>query len=165
MPEIVHAQPTKEFFVRMIVKDISLEDCILDLVDNCLDGANGDIAEAENVRREAGENLALRPGAQGGGELTPNGTQADSTTDKRYEGYWTELTLNEDVFSIRDNCGGISIEEAKNYAFRFGRSTGRACRIRVFYRVIRHRYEESDVQDGKEYRYQVFYRGWGFHCF
>jgi len=34
-----HAAPTKEFFVRMITKDIDLADAILDLIDNCLDGA------------------------------------------------------------------------------------------------------------------------------
>jgi hypothetical protein len=32
------ANPTKEFFVTMITRDITLEDCILDL-DNSVDGA------------------------------------------------------------------------------------------------------------------------------
>ena len=32
------AQPTKEFFVRMLTRDIELADAILDLLDNCLDG-------------------------------------------------------------------------------------------------------------------------------
>lgn len=40
------ALPTKQFFVSMLTRDISLADAILDLVDNCLDGAlriaNGD---------------------------------------------------------------------------------------------------------------------------
>jgi hypothetical protein len=35
----VDANPTKAFFVRMITRDISLEDCILDLIDNSVDGA------------------------------------------------------------------------------------------------------------------------------
>ena len=35
----VEAFPTKAFFVRMITRDISLEDCILDLIDNSVDGA------------------------------------------------------------------------------------------------------------------------------
>jgi len=34
-----NAVPTKQFFVSMLTRDISLEDAILDLVDNCLDGA------------------------------------------------------------------------------------------------------------------------------
>ena len=33
------ALPTKQFFVSMLTRDISLADAILDLVDNCLDGA------------------------------------------------------------------------------------------------------------------------------
>ena len=33
------ATPTKRFFVSMLTRDISLADAILDLVDNCLDGA------------------------------------------------------------------------------------------------------------------------------
>lgn len=33
------AQPTKRFFVSMLTRDIDLKDAILDLVDNCLDGA------------------------------------------------------------------------------------------------------------------------------
>jgi hypothetical protein len=33
------ASPTKRFFVSMLTRDISLADAILDLVDNCLDGA------------------------------------------------------------------------------------------------------------------------------
>lgn len=43
MIEEVHeaaiAMPTKQFFVSMFTRDISLADAILDLVDNCLDGA------------------------------------------------------------------------------------------------------------------------------
>lgn len=36
--EGVDASPTKEFFVEMLTRDISLEDAILDLLDNCVDG-------------------------------------------------------------------------------------------------------------------------------
>ena len=34
------ASPTKQFFVSMLTRDINLADAILDLVDNCLDGAS-----------------------------------------------------------------------------------------------------------------------------
>ena len=34
----VDASPTKEFFIKMLTRDIALEDAILDLLDNCLDG-------------------------------------------------------------------------------------------------------------------------------
>jgi hypothetical protein len=33
------AVPTKQFFVSMLTRDISLDDAILDLIDNCLDGS------------------------------------------------------------------------------------------------------------------------------
>jgi len=37
--ERAEASPTKQFFVSMLTRDINLADAILDLVDNCLDGA------------------------------------------------------------------------------------------------------------------------------
>ena len=37
--DVAVAVPTKQFFVSMLTRDISLADAILDLVDNCLDGA------------------------------------------------------------------------------------------------------------------------------
>src|ERR1041384_1079073 len=37
-PDQAIAVPTKQFFVSMLTRDISLADAILDLTDNCLDG-------------------------------------------------------------------------------------------------------------------------------
>jgi hypothetical protein len=37
--DLAQATPTKRFFVSMLTRDISLADAILDLIDNCLDGA------------------------------------------------------------------------------------------------------------------------------
>jgi len=34
----IDASPTKDFFVSMLTRDISLDDAILDLLDNCVDG-------------------------------------------------------------------------------------------------------------------------------
>ena len=42
------ASPTKQFFVSMLTRDISLDDAILDLIDNCLDGAMR-IADGDTV--------------------------------------------------------------------------------------------------------------------
>jgi Histidine kinase-, DNA gyrase B-, and HSP90-like ATPase len=36
--KMVNASPTKGFFVEMLTRDIELEDAILDLLDNCVDG-------------------------------------------------------------------------------------------------------------------------------
>ncbi len=79
------AEPTKELFISMLIRDISLIDAISDLIDNSVDGA-------------------LR--------LNPN---------KKYKKCQVEISLDDKCFSIKDNCGGISLDMAKDYAFRFGR--------------------------------------------
>ena len=85
------ATPTKDFFVSMITRDIALEDCLLDLIDNCLDGAQRTVAE-------------------------------DREFDQvRYSGFHAKLTFDSESFTIKDNCGGISLDIAENYAFHFGR--------------------------------------------
>lgn len=38
-----------------------------------------------------------------------------------YSGMIIRLEVNENSFKISDNCGGMSVDVAKNYAFRFGR--------------------------------------------
>lgn len=97
-PGTADASPTKEFFVDMLTRDISVEDCILDLVDNCLDGAR---RKSHAGPRTSGEN-----------------------SGPRYGGGYAKLTISSDRFEIRDNCGGISIQKAKEYAFHFGRPRG-----------------------------------------
>ena len=91
------ATPTKDFFVRMITKDISLEDCLLDLVDNCLDGARRTIVA--NVEDD------------------------QITKVESYSGFHAALHIDPKEFRIEDNCGGISIANAIDYAFHFGRRT------------------------------------------
>ncbi len=83
--EHAKANPTKAFFVEFLVKDISLDSAILDLIDNCMDGA----------RRLRGSGP--------------------------YHGLSIKIKVNSDEFSIEDNCGGIDVDVARNYAFRFGR--------------------------------------------
>ena len=40
MANIIKGDPTKQFFIDMITRDISIEDAIVDLLDNSIDGAN-----------------------------------------------------------------------------------------------------------------------------
>lgn len=87
------ANPTKAFFVRMITRDITLEDCIFDLIDNSIDGA---------------WELA------GGRPMSLN-----DTTD--LSPYRISIEVDGTGFSIKDNCGGISLDDAVEYAFTFGR--------------------------------------------
>ena len=87
------AAPVKRFFVDMLTRDIDLDGAILDLIDNCVDGA----------LRSMKQNAA-----------TPDPGQP-------YRGYWAKIEIEADKFSIADNCGGIDKETARNYAFKFGR--------------------------------------------
>lgn len=92
MATTANGSPTKEFFVEMLTRDIELNDAILDLLDNCLDGVVRSCADRQKLQ------------------------------DKDYyQSYSAEITISRNAFSIRDNCGGIPRETAENYAFRMGR--------------------------------------------
>jgi len=90
------AKPQKGFFINMLTKDISLTDCILDLLDNCVDGANAHV------------------------RLTQPETQNVSFT-----GYSAKILITENKFTITDNCGGIPVQTAKDIAFNFGSPPGK----------------------------------------
>lgn len=82
--DIVHAEPTKDFFISMLTRDLDLQDAIIELIDNSIDG----------IKRAGDEN---------------------------YGNYFIKLKLSKEKFSIEDNCGGISIDDARDYAFKFGK--------------------------------------------
>lgn len=92
--KVIEATPVKTFFVEMLTRDINLEDAILDLLDNCIDGIH------RSSRQSQEDN-------QG----TP------------YQGFKAEIKIGEDLFSISDNCGGIPWE-LRDYALRMGRVKG-----------------------------------------
>jgi len=85
----INANPTKEFFIEMLTRDIKLSRAIIDLVDNSIDGA-------KNIR-----------------------------ANQKYDGLQVNINLTSSKFIIKDNCGGFSLELAKEYAFRFGRPPGK----------------------------------------
>ena len=87
------ANPTKAFFVRMITRDITLEDSILDLIDNSVDAA----WKSEGSR--------------------PTGLAENVDLSK----YKISIMADENQFTISDNCGGMSFDDATDYAFSFGR--------------------------------------------
>lgn len=87
------ANPTKAFFVRMITRDISLEDCILDLIDNSVDGA---------WRSAGSQPMGLDEAV----DLSP---------------FRIEINAAPNGFSIIDNCGGMTFDDAVDHAFSFGR--------------------------------------------
>lgn len=47
-------------------------------------------------------------------------------TDADFDGLEIKIVLDAERFEIHDNCGGIGIETARHYAFRFGRPKGMA---------------------------------------
>ena len=89
------ASPTKDFFVRMITRDISLEDCILDLIDNSVDGA---------WRSEGSRPMGL-------------------AEDADLSAYMIKISASSESFTIEDNCGGMTLDDAVKHAFSFGRRT------------------------------------------
>lgn len=88
----VLAKPTKNFFVTMLTRDIALMDAIMDLVDNCIDGVHREVKKTKKTQQYI------------------------------YKGYYADITLSGTEFLLKDNCGGIPLDVAKQYAFRMGRS-------------------------------------------
>lgn len=89
MAKTVNANPTKEFFISMLTRDIDIKAAILELIDNSIDGAK---------------------------RLRPSGD---------FNGLYINIEYDKDSFKIQDNCGGMGIDIATQYAFRFGRSPKR----------------------------------------
>lgn len=55
-------------------------------------------------------------------DLLDNSIDGASRINKEdYSGLFIKITVNNNEFILEDNCGGFSLETAKNYAFRFGR--------------------------------------------
>lgn len=90
---MAEGNPTKGFFINMLTRDIELNDAILDLLDNCLDGV-------VRIREKEGK---------------------DRSSKDFYSGFYAHITVSNDKFIIEDNCGGIPFDIAKNRAFRMGR--------------------------------------------
>ncbi len=91
-----YGQAQKDFFIDMLTRDISLTDCILDLLDNCVDGAARELQRRRIV----------------------------VSSPKRFEGFSARIEIARDKFSIADDCGGIPTRIAKDYAFAFGKREG-----------------------------------------
>jgi hypothetical protein len=92
----IDAEPTKAFFIDMLTRDIGLQDCVLDLIDNSLHSL---IREYDLDVMEA--LLANRPNRQRRTEVI-------------------KIFFSEKQFVIEDTCAGISSSEARNEVFRFG---------------------------------------------
>lgn len=54
---------------------------------------------------------------------------------KNYKGFFVHLRITKDRFEIEDNCGGMSVEIAREYAFRFGRPSDMPSRLQTSHSV------------------------------
>ena len=54
---------------------------------------------------------------------------------KSYSGFFVHLRITKDLFEIEDNCGGMSVEIAREYAFRFGRPSNMPSRLQTSHSV------------------------------
>jgi len=91
--EIAKGSPSKGLFIYMLTRDLSLSDCIVDLLDNSVDGIS-------KYRKRS---------------------HAVASNGAKYKGFNVEIEFTDKEFRISDNCGGIPLTDAKEYAFRFGK--------------------------------------------
>lgn len=94
------AHPTKELFIDMLTRDISMEDAVLDLVDNSIDAAC--------VSRDI--------------DLSSRILSDKQSSDTDVCDSFVKISIDPSSIRIEDNCGGIGIERAKEEVFVFGRS-------------------------------------------
>lgn len=105
---LVDTRPSKAVVVDSLTRDITVEACIFDLIDNSIDAARKTIyaINATKIRKD---------------ELTIS-----------YTGFEINLTLNGTGCIIDDNCGGISVENLKKMVLRFGERSSQQLGIGVF---------------------------------
>ncbi|MDP2999054.1 MAG: ATP-binding protein [Bryobacterales bacterium] len=104
MKQLANAHPRKRFFLEMFTRDLSLEDCVLDLIDNSVDALHRT------------RHLDLSPPLLAELEIPKQAAKAKLPS---IEVVYTDLE-----FRITDNCGGIEREDALNEVFSFGHSAG-----------------------------------------
>lgn len=98
------AEPHKSFFIDTLTKDISLESCILDLIDNSIDSI---ITKAK---------------------FDPIKELEDKNRNK-LDSFKINITLNKNEFKISDNAAGIPLELAQKSVFRIGSEPGKEDKI------------------------------------
>jgi hypothetical protein len=102
--DLANAFPKKTFFIQMFTKDISLEDSILDLVDNSIDG----LVRTEHLNLSHISKWIFKKNGHLPGTI------------RGLPSIRIKYSVNEIV--IEDNCGGIDYDYALKEAFNFGHS-------------------------------------------
>ena len=96
-----NANAEKRFFIDVITRDISLEDAILDLIDNAVDA----LVRTRNIDLSK--------------DLLPAIIQHNNNKDNNLPEI--RIKFSSKQFVIEDNCGGIPFQKAEAEIFRFGR--------------------------------------------
>jgi len=105
---LANAHPKKRFFIEMFTRDIPLLDCVLDLIDNCVDG----LARTGRLQMHMISDDIFRK----------QSTKAPCDADRPH----VRVEFNAQRFRISDNCGGIDYKYALEDVFNFGHSTTRS---------------------------------------
>jgi hypothetical protein len=106
MPD-ANAHPKKHFFIEMFTRDIPLLDCVLDLIDNCVDG----LARTGRLSMHTISDTIFN--------------SKDPAVPNRSDRPHIQVSFDGKHFRIADNCGGIDYEYALKDVFNFGHSTKR----------------------------------------
>lgn len=123
----VDTRPSKAVVVDSLIRDITIEACIFDLIDNSIDAAR------DSIYRRNPE-LKGKPPAS-------------------YEGYSISISMDGEEFCIRDNCGGITKNDLEKSVLRFGERSAHKSGIGVFgvglnraiFKLGRNTFLESDT--------------------
>lgn len=101
-PTYANAYPRKRFFMEMFTRDISFEDCILDLIDNSIDSLvrDHDIDPASDILLSFERKKKLPP------------VQLNHV----------DVSLEAKQITVQDDCGGIPRNLVKDELFTFGHS-------------------------------------------
>lgn len=106
-PFSVDTKPTKEVVVDSLTRDISVEACLFDLIDNSIDAARDTIFTTTEKRLSEG-------------------------LPESYGGFKISLAFSGSGFLIQDNCGGITVERLKTMVLRFGQRSSHPMGIGIF---------------------------------
>lgn len=106
-PFNVDTSPTKIAMVNSLTRDITVEACVFDLIDNSIDAARREVFSSADV-------------------------ESRFKLPESYAGFKIFLNFDGERFSIRDNCSGISVEDIKKTTLRFGERSENTLGIGIF---------------------------------
>lgn len=105
---LANAHPKKRFFIQMFTLDIPLLDCVLDLIDNCIDG----LARTGQLQMHTISDDIFGRGS--------------NSVPRKADRPYVQIEFDSNSFRISDNCGGIDYQYALDDVFNFGHSTTRS---------------------------------------